>query len=432
MLAGFRARPLQKSFEPWITEEKLFRANSNTAIRRSISDKLREGWVSVADFGADKTGVADATTNIQAAEVLTGNARILFTPAGNYLFSGTVYNVDADHIHINRGYTGALNQMSIARTNTMTITQQTSASAVHSSDLTRIGIAISSWAYGAQHATGVRSNLYNSSTDGNGCTSFYGHAQSDTDAQWSAVHHGEIRHGGGTGIGLNIEAGSFTTLGNFYGAVLNNTTASLGAAGTTNSLTGGSAIAHPDATGLLVLGTNNTDPMGGWVKGIEFHANSMRAGGACITVNATAAVASVLDTSASTLSATADIVLRGNSANGILLQGAYTGVALRINTGERIGLEGTGTVKFGYDTGTTSIQFLNGATNRVSIITSATPGIAVNGTKVIGARDTGWAAMTGTSNKNTVYDTATVTLAQLAGRVMALQATHTAHGLIGA
>tara|TARA_R110000868_G_scaffold5468_1_gene32963 strand:+ start:280 stop:1023 length:744 start_codon:yes stop_codon:yes gene_type:complete len=52
--------------------------------------------------------------------------------------------------------------------------------------------------------------------------------------------------------------------------------------------------------------------------------------------------------------------------------------------------------------------------------------------KVVGARDTGWTAMTGTSNKNTSYDTATVTTAQLAGRVMALQAALTTHGLLGA
>ena len=53
------------------------------------------------------------------------------------------------------------------------------------------------------------------------------------------------------------------------------------------------------------------------------------------------------------------------------------------------------------------------------------------GTQVVGARDTGWTAMTGTANKNTTYDTSTVTLAQLAGRVMSLQAALTTHGLIG-
>lgn len=58
--------------------------------------------------------------------------------------------------------------------------------------------------------------------------------------------------------------------------------------------------------------------------------------------------------------------------------------------------------------------------------------ITRDGSKVVGARDTGWTAMTGTTNKATVYDTSTVTLAQLAARVASLQAALTTHGLIGA
>lgn len=56
----------------------------------------------------------------------------------------------------------------------------------------------------------------------------------------------------------------------------------------------------------------------------------------------------------------------------------------------------------------------------------------VGGNQVVGARDTGWTAMTGTPNKAATYDTSTVTLAQLAGRVAQLQAALTTHGLIGA
>jgi len=55
----------------------------------------------------------------------------------------------------------------------------------------------------------------------------------------------------------------------------------------------------------------------------------------------------------------------------------------------------------------------------------------VQGTKVVGTRDTGWTAMTGTPQKTTAA-TGTVTLPQLAGIVMALQAAMIAHGLIGA
>lgn len=58
--------------------------------------------------------------------------------------------------------------------------------------------------------------------------------------------------------------------------------------------------------------------------------------------------------------------------------------------------------------------------------------LRVNGTQVVQGRATGWTAMTGTANTAAVYDTATVTLAQLAGRVMAIQAALTTHGLIGA
>ncbi len=56
----------------------------------------------------------------------------------------------------------------------------------------------------------------------------------------------------------------------------------------------------------------------------------------------------------------------------------------------------------------------------------------VGNTQVVSSRNTGWSPMTGSADKPTVYDTASVTLPQLAGRVMALQAALTTHGLIGA
>jgi hypothetical protein len=56
----------------------------------------------------------------------------------------------------------------------------------------------------------------------------------------------------------------------------------------------------------------------------------------------------------------------------------------------------------------------------------------VNATQVVGARVTGYVAMTGTPDKGSTFATSTVTLAQLAGRVMQLQADLTTHGLIGA
>lgn len=54
----------------------------------------------------------------------------------------------------------------------------------------------------------------------------------------------------------------------------------------------------------------------------------------------------------------------------------------------------------------------------------------VNAIQVVGARKTGWAAATGTATRTT-FDTATVTLPQLAERVKALLDDLTTHGLIG-
>jgi fibronectin-binding autotransporter adhesin len=54
-----------------------------------------------------------------------------------------------------------------------------------------------------------------------------------------------------------------------------------------------------------------------------------------------------------------------------------------------------------------------------------------NGLAVVGARQTGWVAMTGTTDIATSFATSTVTLIQLAERVAAIQAAITTHGLIG-
>lgn len=55
----------------------------------------------------------------------------------------------------------------------------------------------------------------------------------------------------------------------------------------------------------------------------------------------------------------------------------------------------------------------------------------INSVQVVGARRTGWVAATGTPSRAT-FDSATVTLPQLAARVQALIDDLIAHGLIGA
>lgn len=61
---------------------------------------------------------------------------------------------------------------------------------------------------------------------------------------------------------------------------------------------------------------------------------------------------------------------------------------------------------------------------------ASTKALYQGGTKVVGARRTGWTPGTGTEVRST-FDTATVTLPQLAQQFLALQADLIAHGLIG-
>ncbi len=78
-------------------------------------------------------------------------------------------------------------------------------------------------------------------------------------------------------------------------------------------------------------------------------------------------------------------------------------------------------------------------TPNVTLALSANPGFTtvdattsykIGGTKVIGARVTGWTAASGTATRST-FDTATVTLPELAQRVKAFLDDLIAHGLIG-
>jgi hypothetical protein len=386
----------------------------------------------IKNYGAD-TG-EDITTAVTDARTAATTAGTLFIPRGTYTYSGTDYTVDGDFLFISKGFNAlAVNPLVSAETNGLTVLVQTSTDTPIDATQSRVGISATCYAQGAQHGTGIRANCYNLSTDGNGNTAFYGHVQSGVIGSGGTFAlHGEARHGGGSTHGLNIEMGSFDTAGAFYGAVINNTTASLNAAGQTNTLTGASPVAHATATGVLMTGSNNTNAMGGWVRGIHFHANSMRASGNTILIDANAVPDTHLRTAATAPTATADIWLGADSPIGLLLGGTYTTSAIRINAGERIGLEATNAVKFGWDSGSLSVQFLNSGTNRVSLTLSGTPAVNINGTKVIGVRDTGWTAMTGSPDKATAYATGTVTLAQLAGRVASLQAALTTHGIIGA
>lgn len=103
-----------------------------------------------------------------------------------------------------------------------------------------------------------------------------------------------------------------------------------------------------------------------------------------------------------------------------------------------IGVEGSSTTPELWLSSNGTMRFYASGLATASVaITSTTFNIAagsayqVAGTQVVRARETGYVAFNGTTNKGTSYATGTVTLIQLAERVAAIQASLTTHGLIG-
>lgn len=99
-----------------------------------------------------------------------------------------------------------------------------------------------------------------------------------------------------------------------------------------------------------------------------------------------------------------------------------SGVAMLMGTHQRIGV-GAG------PSTPAVVEFVNDdSSNRyVNLLNML---VRINGTQVVGPRRTGWVMPTGTASRAT-FATSTVTLPELAGRVMALIADLRTHGLIG-
>lgn len=379
-------------------------------------------------YGAVGDGVTNDTSAIDTASTAAINAGVpLVLPTGNYLYSGTVYDVDAQAIVINRGYPTAPNETSLAQTNAISILFATATTSPGTTAETRQGITVTGMGRGGQNATCIKATLQNYSTDTGG-SAFYAKASSDTGAIFSFGHHSETRHGGGTTTAINVEVATYSSSGSPYGIVLLNST---NGAETTHPLTGLGKASNPNVTAIYITGTNSTDAQGGWVNGVEYSAQSMRASGVCILFSAVAAVEAFIKTGTSTAAATADILLQGDSSYGIILNGDYTNSAIRIADDNYIGLRSNNAIKMRYVTSTNFFEITNTGTERFAVYLGGTPKVELNNTQILTTRQTGWSAWTGTATRTAVA-TSSATATDCAKAIKALLDDLISHGLIGA
>lgn len=324
-------------------------------------------WTPLGELAPQYYGDASvANTAMQAS--LTANRGSVRIPKGDYTVDGTAYSIDHEAL-IFKSSALAVNLFGQARNNQILCVMDTPDDPVLDGAHSRVPINVTVRAFGGQHASGVRSNLINNSTDGNGCTAFYGHIQTFPQTGWSAALHGESRHGGGTSMCLSVEAASFGTAGSFYGAVISNTTNNPNV----KHNSGGNPVAHPSATGIHIHGTGGDAGnlhRGSWAYGIDFTPTSIRPGGTDIRMRSPAF--NHLHVTAAAQATGADILLEANSANGLALRGTYATAAISLPAGQKIALDATGSVAIRYNPTLNRIEFLNGTDGKGYLDMTAT------------------------------------------------------------
>lgn len=123
--------------------------------------------------------------------------------------------------------------------------------------------------------------------------------------------------------------------------------------------------------------------------------------------------------------------LRTNDAMSSMRAASSDMAFQAVVTGDSIGrltIQASGQMDWGSGAGAADVSLSRSAANVLSLASGDV--LAVNGTQVVTARQTGWVVATGTASRAT-YATSTVTLATLAGVVMALEQDLITHGIIG-
>jgi hypothetical protein len=382
------------------------------AVATTVQTKLRES-VSVKDFGAVGDGVADDTAELQAAMAAAsdvsfhvGNYNIPTTPSysGSQILDvgngASVTGAGASALGLAVGGVAKRQLVQLNTTGGDTATQFIRRQANHSG-------GSASW---VSAALNVRSDVTNAAA---------------TNAEFAVLGAVYNYANAGQNVGGYFQGNKYST-----------------------GPTWGSVLEGRDKTGLI-------NPTGALIGvEVDVFANGGDSNNTRVGVEITIGKNTALDTKCEASYGARVTSVFGDSTQGRVKRAfavynlefdcgfdtsqatqSASGVAFRLADQQKLSFVAANDRYLTFNTNT--FQYWAGGASPALSVTDGTGVLNINGaftilgTQVVTARRVGYSAMTGTANLATVYDTATVTLAQLAGRVMALQASLSTHGLIG-
>lgn len=411
------------------------------AVSRTVASRLQE-YISVKDFGAVGDGVTNDTAAFLAAALAAGASNPIYVPSGIYNKS-TIPNEDTYFWICGEAFSpGGTNPISLLG---------------HVEQAFNNRRLISKTASSANEFAEVQLNKtfnYTGGTSGNVSSNLHlttAVSQNVTNFVWGITSVLNNSADAGENVAIYGQGNRVAGVGPIWGGVFEardkTNTSGVGKSGTVgievDVFANGVVAGSFNRVGIDVV-AGKGDPTGDTCQvgyGVRVGPQGGSVSNATFLVGYSVTGTTAWDFSAGSAGTQAGFNVAGTPISGFRISGTcnvglntslgtITSNAVRLASTQNIAMEATGVIKTSWGVTANIWGFYNDTTERFGINTT-TGVLRVNGTQVIAARQTGWAAPTGTATRTT-FVTSTVTTAQLAERVKALIDDLTIHGLIGA
>ena len=410
------------------------------AVTRTVQSRLRD-FISVKDFGAVGDGVTNDTAAFLAAALAAGASNPIYVPSGIYNKT-TIANENTYFWVCGEAFSpGGTNPISLLGHVEQAINNRRLVAKTASSPNEFAEVQLN------------KTFNYTGGTPGNVCSNLQlttTASQNVSNYVWGITSVLNNSADAGENVAIYGQGNRIAGIGPIWGGVFEasdkTNTSGVGKSGTVgievDVFANGVVAGSLNRVGIDVVGGKG-DPTGATCQvgyGVRVGPQGGSVSNATFLIGYSVTGTTTSDFSAGSAGTQAGFNVVGTPISGFRISGTctvglntttgtITGNAVRLASTQNIAMEATGVIKTSWGVTANIWGFYNDTTEMFGINT-ATGILRVNGTQVVASRQTGWTTPTGTATR-TAYNTATVTTAQLAERVMALITDLTTHGLIG-